>query len=1031
MKLRNYGLVLVLLLFSITASYAQERAITGTVTAAADGLPLPGVNVIIKGTSRGTQTDFDGKYSIRASSTDILVFSFVSMKTEERVAGSSTTLDLAMQEDVESLDEVVITGYTTTTKTKSSVSSVRVSSETIENRPNASFVQTLTGQVPGLNITTSTGQPGGNSLVNLRGSASINGNTEPLFIIDGAPVDEDNFRSLNPQNIASIDVLKDAGATAIYGNRGANGVIVIKTRQGSFGQGLKINYNSFIAYNDLQDNDYNRMSSEQLLRYERSRGTGAGAGNSTGKFNPGNGSPLTDAQIAAAPNFDWTDFFFRTGVTQSHTLSLSSGSENTTQFTSFGFQDTEGILQESDLKRFNIRSNVTGKSNNGKFNYGTNLTVNYSKSNEPNSVGSSAINRNYILGGYESVPYITPDDYIDGSDLLSPLSFTNTPLFLLDRLRTYTRFEEEVKIVGSVNFGYQLTDWLRANLVMSADYQSEFLTRAEGPTSFNALLFANDEDLDTPGVQRTTPGFQQQNTSRAFSYNQVTSLHFNKTWGKHTVDVGAYTEYFKAHFRTFGFFQRGLDPRTFFPGDGSAFIPTRIEQQTTNPANIALLFNDTPQANILNAGLFSYFGSLDYDYDERYGFAATARRDASYRFSGSNRWATFWSVAGRWNISNEPFMEDSAFNTLKLRASYGTAGNQDIVGGGLFGGPDLTEDLFFTGTGYGNANSIGLAQLGNRDLKWETIATINIGVDFGVWNNRLRGAIDVYERKTTDLFQSTPLSAVTGITSQNANTGELFNRGFDFSVNYELIKPETPEGFILRIGAVGNFNETELQDLPNETGEIIGLGRNGGKLREIFTLRYVGVNPANGELLYLTADGNVTESPDADTDRVWLDKNTLPDWNGSFNINIDYKNFFLTTQFNYIIGVDAFDNDYASLIDQDDVGQFNLSSDLFREWSQPGDITDIPSPTAANRNSFASDRFLRSADFLRLRFASFGYKFPERYLKNTGITNARIFVNGENLFTWTEWRGFDASSQGGQRSYPTPRTISVGFELGF
>ncbi len=1023
MKVRNYGLVLVLLLFSITASYAQERTITGTVTAAADGLPLPGVNVIVKGTTRGTQTDFDGKYSIRASATDILVFSFVSMKTAELPVGSTSTLDLAMQEDVESLDEVVVTGYTTTTKTKSSVSSVRVSSETIENRPNASFVQTLSGQVPGLNITTSTGQPGGNSLVQLRGVASINGNTEPLFIIDGAPVDEDNFRSLNPQDIASIDVLKDAGATAIYGNRGANGVIVIKTRQGNFGQGLKVNYNGFVAYNSLQDNDYNRMSSQQLLRYERDRGQGAGAGNSTGKFNPGNGSPLTDAQIAAAPNFDWTDFFFRTGVTQSHTLSLSSGSENTTQFTSFGFQDTEGILQESDLKRFNIRSNVTGKSNNGKFNYGTNLTVNYSKSNEPNSVGSNAINRNYILGGYESVPYLTPDDYIDGADLLSPLSFTNTPLFLLDRLRTFSRFDEEVKIVGSANFSYQITDWLRANLVMSGDYQSEFTTRAEGPTSFNALLFG--------GAQNPTSGFQQQNSNRQFSYNQVTSLHFNKTWGKHTVDLAAYTEYFKAHFRTFGFTQNGLDPRTFFPGDGSAFIPT---------ANG--LFVDTPQANILNAGLFSYFGSLDYDFDEKYGFSAVIRRDASNRFAGSNRWGTFGSIAARWNISNEPFMEDSAFNNLKLRASYGTAGNQDIVGIGLFGGLDLTEDLFFTGAGYGNANSIGLAQIGNRDLRWETIATLNIGVDFGVWNNRLRGAIDVYERQTTDLFQSTPLSAVTGITSQNANTGELFNRGFDFQIDYDIIRPKGEGDLRLAVGIVGNYNETELQDIPSPEGQIIvdangdgfgiGLGRNGGILNEYFGLRYAGVNPANGELLYLTADGNVTENPNADTDRVWLGKNILPDWTGSFNINIDYKNFFLTTQFNYVVGVDRLDNDYATLIDEDDIGQFNFSSDILRAWSQPGDITDIPSPTAANRNSFESDRFLRSADYLRLRFASIGYNFPAKYLENTGLTNARIFVNGENLFTWTEWRGFDAEARNnGQRIYPTPRTISVGFELGF
>ena len=587
---------------------------------------------------------------------------------------------------------------------------------------------------------------------------------------------------------------------------------------------------------------------------------------------------------------------------------------------------------------------------------------------------------------------------------------------MLDRLRTYTRFEEEVKIVGSANFSYALTDWLTARVVMSADYQSESLTRAEGPTSFNALLFG--------GAENPTSGFQQQNSNRAFSYNQVTSLNFNKTFAeKHTVDVGLYTEYFKAHFRTFGYFANGLDPRTFFPGDGSALIPTA-----------GGLFVDNPQANILNAGLFSYFGSLDYDYDQKYGFAATVRRDASYRFAGSNRWATFWSVSGRWNIDAEPFMEGSAFNSLKLRGSYGTAGNQDIVGGGLFGGPDLTEDFFATTPGYGNANSIALSQLGNRSLQWETITTTNIGLDFAVWNSRLRGTFEVYQRKTTELFQSTPLSAVTGVTSQNANTGELFNKGFDFDINYDVIRPAKADGFKATVGIVGNYNETELKDIPNPEGEIIGLGRNGGILFEYFTLRYVGVNPANGNLLYLDANGNVTENPDQDGDRVWLNKNIIPDWNGSFSVNLDYKGFFLTTQFNYVLGVDRFDNDYGGdLIDQNSVGQFNLSSDLFREWTQPGDVTDIPSPNASNLNSFGdSDRFLRDASFLRLRFASFGYTFPEKFLENTGFTNARIYVNGENLFTWSEWRGYDPESRSnGSRIYPTPRTISVGVELGF
>lgn len=1023
MKLKLTWLLTLFMAFVMQFSFAQEKTVTGTVTTADDGLPLPGASVIVKGTSTGAQTDFDGKYSIKVNSGDVLVISYVGMKTAQVTVGSANTYNTALELD-STLDEVVVVGYGTQTKTTSKVSSVRVSAETIENRPNASFVQTLSGQVAGLNITTSSGQPGGNSLVQLRGVASINGNTEPLFIIDGAPVDEDNFRSLNPQDIASIDVLKDAGATAIYGNRGANGVIVIKTRQGGFDQALKVNYNGFVAFSNLQDNDYNKMSSQQLLTYERERGAGAGAGGSSSPFNPGNGSPLTDAQIAEAPNFSWTDFFFRTGITQSHTLSLSSGSSNASQFTSFGFSDTQGILQESDLKRFNIRSNVTGKSSNEKFTYGTNLTLNYSTSNEPNSVGTGGINQNFVLGAFVAVPYLTPDDYINGEQLTSPVTFTNTPLFLLDKLRNFSRVDEEVKIVASSNFNYKLTDWLSANVVLSADYQAETFTFARGPLGFNAIFFGGDEDPNVPGTQVTTPGFVNQQSTRAFSYNQVTSLNASKNYGKHTFDVGLYTEYFKAHFKTFGFQANGLNPATFFPGDGSGFVDDVAAQD---------VFIDQANANILSSGLFSYFGSFDYDYDQKYGFGATVRRDASSRFAGSNRWATFYSVSGRWNISNEDFMDGSAFNNLKLRASYGTAGNQDIVGGGIFSALDLTEDFFATTGGYGNANSIALSQIGNSTLRWETIAQLNVGLDFGLWNNRLRGALDYYERETTDLFQSRPLSAVTGITQQNSNTGLLYNRGVDFQVDYDVIRADKQGDFSLSVGIVGNYNKTELDEIPSPEGEIIGIGRDGGILSEYFTLRYAGVNPANGNLLYYTADGDLTESPDADADRVWLGKSIIPEWNGSFNLNLDYKNFFLTTQWNYVVGVDRFDNDYADLVDPTAVGQFNLSTDILRAWQQPGDITDQPRFNATNLNSFAnSDRYLRSADFVRLRFASIGYSFTKESLEGTGFSNARIFVNGENLVTFTEWRGYDPETRSnGSREYPTPRTFSVGLELGF
>ena len=1022
----KFRVILTLFLaFIVQISFAQNKTVTGTVVDEND-LPIPGVNVILKGKQVGTQTDFDGNYSVNATSQDVLVFSYVGYKVVEERVGNRSIINVGMSLG-EQLDEVVVIGNITQNKETSTVSSVKLSAKSIENRPNQSLVQTLNGQVAGLNITTNSGQPGANSTVQIRGVGSINGDTEPLFIIDGIPVDQDNFRSLNPQEVVSIEVLKDAGATAIYGNRGANGVIVIQTRRGGFEEKLNINVNSLFTFSSLQDEDYNPMSSQQLLTYERLRGNGAGAGNSTSLFNPGDGDPLTDQQIANAPNFDWQDFFFRTGTTQSHTVSLSGGSENFSQYTSLGFNDTEGILVNSTLKRFNLRNNLDGKSTNGKFTYSTNVSLNYSENDQPTSVGTNGINQNFIIGAFEAVPYLQASDYTNGAALLSPLSFTNTPLFLVDKLIKNTRVDEEVKIIAGLNSSYKFTDWLSANVTLGVDYTNRILLNAQAPDSFNSLLFG--------GAENPTSGSQTQNTRRQFTYNQITSLNFNKSFDKHSFKLGLFTEYFKAHLRQFGFRAEGLNPSTFFPGDGSGFV-----------AQAGGLFNDEANAEILNAGLFSYFSSFDYDYDTRYGFSASVRRDATNRFKGKNQWGTFWSASARWNISNESFMEDTAFNNLKLRVSYGETGNQFITGT-LFGGLDNTENFFTSTGGYANQNSLQLSQIGVSDLKWETIKQTNIGVDFGLWNNKLRGSIDVYEKETEDLFQSAPVSATAGVTSLSRNIGTLFNRGLDYSISYDVFRPAKQGDFGLTVTALANYNETELQDLPNAEGEIIqggsefsvGLGRNGGKLFEYYGLRYAGVNPANGNLLYFTADDNVTEQPNATADADWLGINILPSWTGSLQLDVDYKGFFLTTQWSYATDVDRIDNTYASLTDPDDVGQFNLSADILNFWQQPGDITDQPSPTATNRNSFASDRFMRKADFLRMRYASIGYNFPQEFLNGTGFNRLSVFVNGENLITLSEWRGYDPETRNADfedgsstsRGFPTPKIISFGVELAF
>ena len=852
-------------------------------------------------------------------------------------------------------------------------------------------------------IQTGSGQPGANSLVQIRGVSSINGNTEPLFLMDGVPINEDNFRSLNPNDIESISVIKDAAGSSIFGSRGANGVIVIKTKRGAKNSPLKVTYTGSTGFSKLQNHDYDFLSAPEYLRFERDViGSGRGVG-------------MTDAEIDATPTTDWENVFFRTGTTQNHTLTFAQGGENTSSYTSLGYFNQEGILRTTGLQRFTFRNNLNGSSANGKFNYSTSFTANYSKSNIPTGVGSFGVTTNLLYGVNASLPYISPDEYIDGADLANRgFSLALTPLYLIDRLRNYEFLEEEVKVIAGFNADYKLTDNLTAKINLGIDYEHVTLHEAIPPNAYRALVFADDDNL--------TPGLQFQDSNRDVSFNNNLSLNYNKSFGKHTVDATLFSEYFKAHRRTLGFTARGLNPRTFVPGDGGAFVPDNEDNDT---------FVDDARATRLDAGLFSYFGNADYDYDSKYGISVTVRRDASYRFSATNRWGTFYSAGARWNISNESFMEDSVFDVLKLRASYGTTGNQRIRGTTYFSAPDLYQSFYDTSTGYGGANAISLAQIGNNTLKWEEVTQTNIGLDFGLFNNRLRGALDVYHKKTEDLFQFTSISAINGTTGIDSNIGDLTNKGVDWALHYDLIKKDD---LTFTLNFVGNYNENELSNLPSETGEILGIGRNGGKIFEQKLVRYAGVNPGNGNLLFLDIDGNLTENPNPDTDAVWTGKNATPDATGSFGFNFNYKGFYLDTQWSYVIGVDRRDVIYYELINNGfALTNFQLSRDILNYWTPENRNTDIPGITSTNATILrdTSDRFLSSSDFLRLRFLNIGYIFPKKFLKGTGLTNLKVFGSAENLVTFSEWRGYDAESRVTEtRQYPTPRIVSLGIEIG-
>jgi TonB-linked SusC/RagA family outer membrane protein len=983
-------------------------------------MTVPGVNVVVQGTTRGVQTDFNGNFSIKASAGEKLVFSFLGLKTQTVTVGTSNTISVQLEEDATLLENVVVEGYNITrTKAKSNVAVTTVSAATIEARPNASFIQTLQSQVAGLNIATGTGQPGGNSQVTLRGNGSINGKTEPLYVIDGVPLNSDNFRSLNPDEIASTSILKDAGATAKYGNRGANGVIIVTTKRGSFDSGLSIKYTSTTGFANQQSNDYNLMSSKQLLTLERDYGSGRGAGLVAGV----QGDPMTDAEIAAAPNTNWNKYFFRTGVTQNQVLSLTSGGKNIAAFTSFGYFDQQGILLNTDLKRFTFRSNINGKSDNGKFNYATNISINFSRRHEATNLGTADINQNYVLGAIISAPYLSPDDYVDGAQVMndylaSGSTLLVTPLMLVDKLKTFTLQTDEIKSVSSIEGSYKITKDLTFGSNFGLDYTQNTNSTNQGPLAFNSMLFQQaDEAIGT----------EDHSFSRDVQFTTNTRLNYTKTFSeKHTLDITAYTEYSKRHFSGFNFRQNGLDPKVTSPGAGTGYVSDNESDDYNVP---------TVAASLYSGGLFSYFAIADYDYDGRFGFGATIRRDASSRFATSNRWGTFYSFTGRWNIDKEAFMQNTIFNSLKLRGSYGTNGNEDI-GNGPYNELNRSRTLYAVGSGYGGATAYVLGQLENPDVKWETTTQADIGIDFEMFKNRFSGTIDVYDKKTSDLFLSLGISAITGYTNLSGNYGVMDNRGIEANFNYDLIKSNS-DGLNVTLRFNGSYNKNRLLDIYDPSGIIdntLTVESEGHVLDEYYLIKYLGVNPADGNLLFADKNGVPTENPDSAADRVYTGKSYTPTYQGGFGLDADYKGFFVSTQFSYVADVYRFDYDLSGVQDPTNIGIFNVSTDMLRAWTPDNRITDIPSLHYVNNAADSnSDRYLKDASYLRLRYASFGYQVPKKMLERTPFTNVKAFVQGENLVTWSKWRGWDAESPRGndQNEYPTPRIVSVGLQLEF
>ncbi|MEA1849634.1 MULTISPECIES: SusC/RagA family TonB-linked outer membrane protein [unclassified Chryseobacterium] len=919
------------------------------------------------------------------------------------------------------IEEVVVLGYSKTqTKPLNSTATVTISGERLENRPNVSFLQSMQGEVAGLSVSSTSGSPGSAKMdLIIRGVSSITSQSDPLYVIDGMISNATQFRNLNPNDIESSSVLKDAAATSIYGNRGANGVVIINTKRGRYGSRFDISYNTTIGTSFLPQTKYDMASSQELLTIQNRAGIGMGAG-------------MTPQEIANyGINTNWRKQFFRTGITQSHDVQISAGGQNLSNYTSVGYMQQDGIVPTTDFQRFTLRNNLMGKSKDNRFNYSVNIGLGYSRRHqleeETRTDITSNVIQNPLLGSIVGLPTLAPGLYANGQDLLnnigSDFSNGNNVYVLQDILKgTLPNKLTETSIITNASVSYKLTDDLTVSNRTGVDYKYNQRIFARAPWSYLALVVANSNGTEFGGVEDNIK-------STDFTISSITNLNYKKAFGDHTFEVGAYLDYMKVHYEATSLRQNGLNPLNWSFGAGTGWV-------AFNPAT-PNIYNPSNSASKITAGALAYFGTFDYDYASKYGVSGTVRRDGSYRFVGDNKWATFWSVAGRWNIDKENFMQGSNIDMLKLRASYGTNGNANVVAATygsnpLLVGTNLVRDTNTIGLGYNNVNAVYYTgTIANPDIQWEEISQFNVGLDYMFLNRRLEGSVDYYKKMTDKLFNPINISAITSLYSINGNNGKLQNEGVEFSVKYHLLRNSD---FKLSVYANTAYNKSKFTDLLKD--DTTGSLRNvvGGQLSEWYMVPYVGVNQSNGNLLFLDINGNVTETPDINRDARATGKNYLPKWIGGFGVNSSYKGFTLDVHFSYQQGAYKYDNQLDYVYDATTVDGYNVSRDLLNAWTATNTNTNVPSLFATN---FAyngnSDRFLKDASFVRLKNVVLGYKVPSEMFTNSGIRGVRVFLQAENLLTLTKWKGFDPEPTFATSTsvYPNMKTVSLGANIDF
>jgi TonB-linked SusC/RagA family outer membrane protein len=1018
MKTKFSGILTLLLALAVQITFAQEKTISGTISDNS-GLPLPGATVLVKGTSSGTSTDFDGKYSIKANQGSTLVFSFVGYTTQEVRVGASGTISLTLNENAAALEEVVIIGYGTKKRGELSSSVSTINSAQIERQNNTlSIDKALQGVATGVQVVSQNGKPGNAAFVRIRGIGSINAGSEPLYLLDGIPVREDDVIGINPSDISSMSVLKDAASTAIYGARGSNGVVVITTKTGKLNTGAIFRFQSTVGVQDEIKRNFRVMNAREKLEFERAIGD-------PGQYVGSSVTSETEWNRLISLDHDWSDDLFKQSQLTSLNFEVSGGEDKLSYFMSISNDSDTGIIEllEKAFERTSARLNLDYAARDW-ITLSTKLGFSTTNDQDPRDRNNiqNPVSGRFTFNPYEPVYKLDANgDYILNLRGLPTYNPTHQGLSSLQQVRANQDDDTDNRWFGSASANIKLHENLHYTFGVSGSYLQR--------TARHILHAGSALDLIFSG---TPTGRTSIFNSSSFTRNVLNTLTYSKVFNeKHSLSVTALSEYT----------QNDYESST---ADGDGFVvngPTTVDV-ASNPRAVG--GNDSPNR------LFSIAGAFDYIFDEKYILNGTIRRDGSSRFGANTKYGNFWGASAAWRISNEGFFESlkNTVSDLKLRISAGTSGNDQI-------GLNPSQTLYGFGS-YNGVNTSAPNQFGDPNLGWEESFTIGAGLEFGLFNGKITGVVEYYKRKTTDLLLNVPITLTQGGGSILKNVGEIENTGFEFELRADIIRKG---GFTWSVAGSLSLYDNEVKKLADDndlfTTQNFYTGlRVGEEVHTFYIPRYAGVNPANGQALFLDANDNVTTSNDGG--EVFLTgKSPFAKFDGGFSTSFTFKGLYLDADFYYKGGNYIFNTVEQQLLSDGTGANSNQRVDAWNYWKQPGDVNVLPDPTSNNpfrpEANGTSDRFLQKGDYIRLRNLQIGYNVPSKFLERVVFSQIKMFVSATNLWTYTPWYKGDpevgigsaeSAANGNEtrllipgeyslNSYPTLSSIAFGIDLKF